>query len=87
MNHPEDSYAYRRLGAGKMGCIAVQDLAMDERVEQVWIADRDDGQDRTVAELSGSAFAKSTTGACPRMRWRGCGFWPNLGWPAGNRWR
>ncbi len=41
-------------GAGKMGCIAVQDLAMDERVERVWIADRDDGQARTVAELIGS---------------------------------
>ena len=28
-------------GAGKMGCLATQDLAGDERVDQVIIADRD----------------------------------------------
>jgi saccharopine dehydrogenase-like NADP-dependent oxidoreductase len=37
-------------GAGKMGCIAVQDLAGDRRVGEVVIADRDLGQARTVAE-------------------------------------
>jgi len=41
-------------GAGKMGCIAVQDLAGDRRVHQVVIADRDVGQARTVAETIGS---------------------------------
>jgi saccharopine dehydrogenase (NAD+, L-lysine-forming) len=38
-------------GAGKMGCIAVQDLAGDRRVGEVVIADRDLGQARTVAEI------------------------------------
>ena len=37
-------------GAGKMGCIAVQDLAGDRRVEKVIIADQDIAQARTVAE-------------------------------------
>jgi saccharopine dehydrogenase-like NADP-dependent oxidoreductase len=37
-------------GAGKMGCIAVQDLAGDQRVKEVVIADCDVGQARTVAE-------------------------------------
>jgi saccharopine dehydrogenase-like NADP-dependent oxidoreductase len=38
-------------GAGKMGCIAVQDLAGDRRVGEVVIADRDLGQARAVAEI------------------------------------
>jgi saccharopine dehydrogenase (NAD+, L-lysine-forming) len=38
-------------GAGKMGCIAVQDLAGDERVDEVVIADQDVAQARTVAEI------------------------------------
>ena len=38
-------------GAGKMGCIAVQDLAGDRRVEEVVIADRDLAQARTVAGI------------------------------------
>jgi len=42
-------------GAGKMGCIAVQDLAGDRRVEEVVIADRDLAQARTVAETIGSS--------------------------------
>jgi len=42
-------------GAGKMGCIAVQDLAGDRRGHQVVIADRDVGQARTVAETIGSS--------------------------------
>ena len=42
-------------GAGKMGCIAVQDLAGDRRVQEVVIADRDLVQARTVAETIGSA--------------------------------
>lgn len=37
-------------GAGKMGCIAVQDLANDPRVEQVIIADINAEQARTVAD-------------------------------------
>jgi lysine 6-dehydrogenase len=41
-------------GAGKMGCIAVQDLAGDRRVKEVVIADRDLAQARTVAETIGS---------------------------------
>jgi saccharopine dehydrogenase-like NADP-dependent oxidoreductase len=41
-------------GAGKMGCIAVQDLAGDRRVGEVVIADRDLGQARTVAEIINS---------------------------------
>jgi len=41
-------------GAGKMGCIAVQDLAGDQRVEEVVIADRDLAQARTVAEVINS---------------------------------
>jgi len=41
-------------GAGKMGCIAVQDLAGDRRVGEVVIADRDLGQGRTVAEIINS---------------------------------
>jgi saccharopine dehydrogenase-like NADP-dependent oxidoreductase len=38
-------------GAGKMGCISVQDLAGDRRVGEVVIADWDLGQARTVAEM------------------------------------
>ena len=41
-------------GAGKMGCIAVQDLAVDRRVGEVVIADRDLAQARIVAEAIGS---------------------------------
>ena len=37
-------------GAGKMGCIAVQDLANDPRVEEVIIADINSKQARTVAD-------------------------------------
>ncbi|MGD2104816.1 MAG: saccharopine dehydrogenase NADP-binding domain-containing protein [Anaerolineae bacterium] len=38
-------------GAGKMGCIAVQDLAGDDRVDEVVIADQDQSQARTVAQI------------------------------------
>jgi saccharopine dehydrogenase-like NADP-dependent oxidoreductase len=41
-------------GAGKMGCIAVQDLAGDQRVREVVIADRDLAQARIVAETIAS---------------------------------
>ena len=41
-------------GAGKMGSVAVQDLAGDRRVEEVVIADRDLVQARTVAETIAS---------------------------------
>ncbi len=41
-------------GAGKMGCIAVQDLAGDERVKELVIADYDMKQARTVAEIINS---------------------------------
>ena len=41
-------------GAGKMGCIAVQDLAGDQRVDEVVIGDRDLVQARTVAEIINS---------------------------------
>ncbi|MBC8449209.1 MAG: saccharopine dehydrogenase NADP-binding domain-containing protein, partial [Chloroflexi bacterium] len=41
-------------GAGKMGCIAVQDLAGDRRVNEVVIADLDVSQARTVAEIINS---------------------------------
>jgi len=41
-------------GAGKMGCIAVQDLAGDRRVKEVVIADRDLAQAHLVAEAIGS---------------------------------
>jgi saccharopine dehydrogenase-like NADP-dependent oxidoreductase len=37
-------------GAGKMGCISVQDLAQDERVDEVVIADTDTGQAKVVAD-------------------------------------
>ncbi len=42
-------------GAGKMGCIAAQDLAGDRRVKEVVIADRDVAQARTVAETIGNS--------------------------------
>ena len=42
-------------GAGKMGCIAVQDLAGDYRVKEVVIADRDPAEARIVAETIGSS--------------------------------
>ena len=45
-------------GAGKMGCIAVQDLAGDERVEQVIVADRDLEAARAVADYVGSPKLK-----------------------------
>jgi saccharopine dehydrogenase-like NADP-dependent oxidoreductase len=41
-------------GAGKMGCISVQDLAGDRRVEEVVIADQDLTQARAVADIVGS---------------------------------
>jgi saccharopine dehydrogenase-like NADP-dependent oxidoreductase len=41
-------------GAGKMGCIAVQDLAGDQRVKEVIIADMDLARARTVAEIINS---------------------------------
>ncbi len=40
-------------GAGKMGCIAVQDLANDPQVDEVVIADRELDQARLVAEAIG----------------------------------
>jgi saccharopine dehydrogenase-like NADP-dependent oxidoreductase len=42
-------------GAGKMGCISVQDLAGDSRVTEVIIADRELSQAKTVAETIGSS--------------------------------
>jgi saccharopine dehydrogenase (NAD+, L-lysine-forming) len=42
-------------GAGKMGCIAVQELAWDERVDAVVIADRDVAQAREVADIIDSS--------------------------------
>jgi len=42
-------------GAGKMGCIAVQDLAGDRRVREVVIADLDLAQARVVAETIASS--------------------------------
>jgi saccharopine dehydrogenase-like NADP-dependent oxidoreductase len=42
-------------GAGKMGCIAVQDLAGDRRVREVVIADLDLAQARVVAEAIASS--------------------------------
>ncbi len=41
-------------GAGKMGSVAVQDLASDRRVDEVIIADRDLAQARTVAGIINS---------------------------------
>jgi saccharopine dehydrogenase-like NADP-dependent oxidoreductase len=41
-------------GAGKMGCIAVQDLAGDKRVDKVVIADWEVAQARAVAQAIGS---------------------------------
>lgn len=41
-------------GAGKMGSIAVQDLAWDDRTDEVVIADQDLAQARTVADTIGS---------------------------------
>ncbi len=41
-------------GAGKMGCIVAQDLAGDERLDQVVIADQDVAQARTVADIISS---------------------------------
>ena len=41
-------------GAGKMGSIAVQDLALNEAVDQVIIADREVAAAKTVAETIGS---------------------------------
>lgn len=45
-------------GAGKMGCISVQDLANDDRVDEVVIADIDTGQAQTVADYLGSPKVK-----------------------------
>jgi saccharopine dehydrogenase (NAD+, L-lysine-forming) len=41
-------------GAGKMGCISVQDLAGDQRVKEVVVADQDHVQARKVAEIINS---------------------------------
>jgi saccharopine dehydrogenase-like NADP-dependent oxidoreductase len=41
-------------GAGKMGCIAVEDLAGDSRVDEVVIADREIEQAKLVAKIVGS---------------------------------
>ncbi len=41
-------------GAGKMGCISVQGLANDERVDEVIIADLDMDQAKIVADTIGS---------------------------------
>jgi len=41
-------------GAGKMGCISVQDLAGHPRADEVVIADQDLTQARTVADIVGS---------------------------------
>lgn len=41
-------------GAGKMGCIVSQDLAGDERVDELVIADRDMAAAKTVADVLGS---------------------------------
>jgi saccharopine dehydrogenase-like NADP-dependent oxidoreductase len=41
-------------GAGKMGCISVQDLAGHPRVDEVIIADQDAAQARTVSDIVGS---------------------------------
>lgn len=45
-------------GAGKMGCISVQDLANDERVEEVVIADLDLEQAQVVADYLDSPKVK-----------------------------
>ena len=45
-------------GAGKMGCISVQDLANDDRVDEVIIADIDIGQARIVADYIDSPKIK-----------------------------
>jgi saccharopine dehydrogenase (NAD+, L-lysine-forming) len=45
-------------GAGKMGCIAVQDLANDERVDEVVIADVNTEQAQTVADYLDSPKIK-----------------------------
>jgi len=63
-------------GAGKMGCIAVQALANDDRVEEVVLADIDVEQAKTVADylqsskisiqrvdVNDEAFAKALEGA------------------------
>ncbi len=47
-------------GAGKMGCIATQDLALDVRVNQVVIADRDVDAARIVADYLGSPKVQIT---------------------------
>ncbi len=41
-------------GAGKMGCVSVQDLARDRRVKEVVLADRDMAQAKIVAETINS---------------------------------
>ena len=41
-------------GAGKMGCIAVQNLANDQRVDSVTIADLNMGAAKTVADYIAS---------------------------------
>ena len=42
-------------GAGKMGCIAVQNLANDQRVDSVTIADLNMGAAKTVADYIASS--------------------------------
>jgi saccharopine dehydrogenase-like NADP-dependent oxidoreductase len=53
-------------GAGKMGCISVQDLAGDDRVSEVVIADQDLAQARIVAETVGSSKIEIQDGRCRR---------------------
>lgn len=48
-------------GAGKMGCISVQDLANDKRVDEVVIADIDAQQAKTVADYLDSPKVKIQT--------------------------
>jgi saccharopine dehydrogenase-like NADP-dependent oxidoreductase len=45
-------------GAGKMGCISVQDLANDERVDEIIIADVNLDQSRIVSEYLDSPKIK-----------------------------
>jgi saccharopine dehydrogenase-like NADP-dependent oxidoreductase len=42
-------------GAGKMGCISVQDLANDERVDEIILADVNLDQARVVSEYLDSS--------------------------------
>ena len=42
-------------GAGKMGCIAVQDLTGDDRVDEVILADINESQAKLVKQTIGSS--------------------------------